>query len=64
MKLSYCGISYKAEPLTLEVTEGEIYGIYRGQHWRVHKPTLLRRRYIASLELSYRGSAYQRQVGS
>lgn len=31
MKLSYRGVTYEPKPLTLEVTEGEIGGMYRGQ---------------------------------
>ncbi len=34
MKLSYRGGHYEYNPLTLEVTEGEILGSYRGATWR------------------------------
>lgn len=34
MRLSYRGVSYEYTPTTLEVTEGEILGKYRGQPWR------------------------------
>jgi hypothetical protein len=61
MKLSYRGVSYEAEPDTLEVTEGEIGGLYRGRAWRVHNHQPIRRRYLASLELIYRGVGYKRQ---
>jgi hypothetical protein len=36
MKLSYRGVNYEYQPLTLEVTEGEILGKYRGVNWRCH----------------------------
>jgi hypothetical protein len=36
MKLTYRGVCYEAEPATLEVTEGEIGGTYRGQNWKFH----------------------------
>jgi hypothetical protein len=36
MKLRYRGVGYDAEPATLEVTEGEIGGTYRGQNWKFH----------------------------
>ncbi len=34
MRLSYRGASYEYNPPTLEVTEGEIQGKYRGTTWR------------------------------
>lgn len=36
MKLSYRGVHYEQNPLSLEVTEGEILGKYRGATWRCH----------------------------
>lgn len=36
MRLSYRGVSYESNPLTLEVTEGEIQGKYRGASWKCH----------------------------
>ncbi|HAX85168.1 MAG TPA: hypothetical protein DCY91_02640 [Cyanobacteria bacterium UBA11370] len=37
MKCSYRGVSYEENAAsTLEVTEGEIGGTYRGHNWRVH----------------------------
>lgn len=59
MKLSYRGVSYEAEPQTVEVTEGEICGTYRGQAWRVHRYKLSRPRYLAPVELTYRGLPYR-----
>lgn len=59
MKLSYRGVSYETEPSTLEVTEGEVGGLYRGQAWRVHRPTPSRRRYTAFIDLIYRGVVYR-----
>jgi Domain of unknown function (DUF4278) len=58
MRLTYRGVSYERQPLSLEVTEGEIGGQYRGQTWRHHYP-----RHIPNLKpkpyvLQYRGVAY------
>lgn len=36
MRLSYRGVSYEYSPPTLEVTEGEIQGKYRGTPWKCH----------------------------
>ena len=62
MRLTYRGVSYDREPLSLEVTEGEIGGQYRGQAWRQHYP-----RHIPNLKtkpkiLQYRGVIYQTQT--
>lgn len=61
MKLSYRGVSYETESSMPEVTEGEVGGLYRGQAWRVHRPTPSRRRYTALIDLIYRGVAYRRR---
>lgn len=57
MKLCYRGVSYEREPLTLEVTEGEIVGKYRGQTWHYHYP-----RHVPPVQskthLTYRGLSY------
>jgi len=57
MKLSYRGVNYDKAPSTLEVTEGEIGGMYRGQNWRYQYP-----RHIATPlpihNLKYRGVPY------
>ncbi|HAX85169.1 MAG TPA: hypothetical protein DCY91_02645 [Cyanobacteria bacterium UBA11370] len=58
MKLAYRGVSYETQPLTLEVTEGEIGGMYRGQTWKVHKHQSLNRGQVP-LQLSYRGIPYK-----
>ncbi len=36
MRLSYRGVSYEYTPPTLEVTEGEIQGSYRGTPWKCY----------------------------
>jgi Domain of unknown function (DUF4278) len=36
MKLSYRGVTYEYVPPSLEVTEGEVRGSYRGAPWRCH----------------------------
>ncbi|MBE9116355.1 DUF4278 domain-containing protein [Lusitaniella coriacea LEGE 07157] len=59
MRLTYRGTSYERKPLSLEVTEGEIGGTYRGQAWKHHYP-----RHIPQLKskpnLVYRGAAYSK----
>lgn len=58
MKLSYRGVNYEAAQSTLEVTEGEIGGLYRGQNWRfnyvrhIPEPAPVK-------DLKYRGIAYR-----
>lgn len=37
MKLSYRGVKYESQSPSLEIVEGEIGGIYRGQEWRIHR---------------------------
>lgn len=59
MKLFYRGVSYEVESSTIEVTEGEIGGMYRGQAWRTHTPKESHR-IVAPVELTYRGAAYKR----
>ncbi|MEM9543068.1 MAG: DUF4278 domain-containing protein [Cyanobacteria bacterium P01_E01_bin.42] len=58
MKLDYRGVNYKHDPLSLEVSESEIVGKYRGQEYRcrypAHVPQL-----IPKPRLQYRGLAYQ-----
>jgi hypothetical protein len=60
MKYTYRGVTYEKEPLSLEVTEGEIGGTYRGQAWRHRYP-----RHIPELKpqpyLQYRGVAYSKR---
>lgn len=57
MKLSYRGASYEYNPPTLEVTEGEVMGRYRGAAWRCH--TVKEMPYAQPrLDLSYRGVPY------
>ena len=38
MQFSYRGVLYDKKPLTLEVTESEISGKYRGQDWHYRYP--------------------------
>ncbi|NEP57990.1 MAG: DUF4278 domain-containing protein [Symploca sp. SIO2G7] len=58
MKLSYRGISYEEQPSTLEVSEGEIGGKYRGQTWKIHRPKQ-NLRHSAFRQLTYRGISYR-----
>jgi hypothetical protein len=57
MKLSYRGVHYEQNPLSLEVTEGEILGKYRGANWRCHT---LQEMPVPQPDrvLKYRGVAY------
>ncbi|WP_421658783.1 DUF4278 domain-containing protein [Leptothermofonsia sp. ETS-13] len=57
MKLSYRGVNYEYQPLTLEVTENEILGKYRGVNWRCHT---LNEMPVPQADrvLKYRGVAY------
>ncbi|HEY9794423.1 MAG TPA: DUF4278 domain-containing protein [Leptolyngbyaceae cyanobacterium] len=58
MKLSYRGVHYKDEPSTMEVTEGEIVGMYRDQERQsgylrhIPEPPTVN-------NLKYRGVAYR-----
>ena len=59
MKLTYRGVSYDRAPASLEVTEGDILGKYRGQLTRCHKATQpLERPDVESMLLHYRGGLY------
>ncbi len=57
MKLTYRGVSYESTLPTVELTEGEITGKYRGTAWKQKYP-----RHIPvpqpKLDLKYRGAAY------
>lgn len=56
MKLSYRGVSYEYTPPTVEDTEGELAGKYRGLDWKfcnITKQPVQQ----ATLELKYRGVA-------
>jgi hypothetical protein len=57
MKLTYRGVSYERKASILEVCEGEIGGVYRGQEWHECYP-----RHIPQLKpkllRQYRGVAY------
>lgn len=63
MKLSYRGASYDYNQPTLEITEGEILGKYRGATWRCHTlqevPTPQ-----PTANLTYRGTRYTTGSGS
>lgn len=57
MEFSYRGVKYEKDLPTLEMTEGEIGGMYRGQAWNYKYP-----RHIpvpqATPNLKYRGVSY------
>lgn len=57
MKLSYRGVSYDYIPPTVETTQSEVVGKYRGLDWRfcaVKKAPVQQ----TNLDLKYRGVAY------
>lgn len=59
MKLTYRGVSYDHLPATLEVTEGEIIGKYRGQKVQRHCiAQVVERPEMESVLLHYRGTSY------
>ncbi|MEB3226219.1 MAG: DUF4278 domain-containing protein [Synechococcus sp.] len=59
MKLTYRGVSYDYHPATLEVTEGDIVGCYRGQAIRRHcVAQTVERPDVESILLHYRGGTY------
>lgn len=59
MRLTYRGISYEGQPLSLEVTEGEVGGVYRGQTWRHQYPQHLPELKPNAPVLQYRGIRYR-----
>lgn len=58
MDLCYRGVHYQRQPLSLEVSESEMTGTFRGQEYHLRYP-----RHIPTLKakppLQYRGVAYQ-----
>ncbi|NJN72168.1 MAG: DUF4278 domain-containing protein [Limnothrix sp. RL_2_0] len=61
MKLTYRGVPYNQTPVSLEVTEGDILGRYRGQSVRRHLPaTKFERPEVESMLLHYRGQGYRK----
>lgn len=61
MKLTYRGIPYEYEPPTLEMTEGQEMGKYRGQAWTMRYPKHMNVPQPA-MQLKYRGIAYETTV--
>jgi len=57
MKLSYRGIQHESTQPTLEITEGEILGKYRGATWRCHTMEAMSIP-RPNTALKYRGVAY------
>lgn len=58
MKLQFKGQTYERRDLALEVSEGEVGGLYRGKPWKVHHLKERYRRNLAKSELTYRGVHY------
>ena len=57
MQLSYRGANYDNESLTLEMTEGEVVGKYRGQQWHEKYPRHLPQT-KPKFDLQHRGITY------
>ncbi|NMG09867.1 DUF4278 domain-containing protein [Brasilonema sp. UFV-L1] len=57
MKLTYRGVSYEHNPLTLEPTADEISGKYRGGTWKHSYPRHIPQTQPTA-ELKYRGVSY------
>lgn len=58
MKRCYRGVPYDNATSPLEVTEGEIGGLYRGGAWRFHYPRHIRVPFPVH-DVKYRGVAYR-----
>ena len=54
MKLLFRGIRYNHDPVTVEPTNTEIEGTYRGVHWKSH-PYAKSRHGHGLKEMTYRG---------
>lgn len=57
MKLTYRGVNYEPNPLTLEPTASEISGNYRGGTWKRNYPRHIPQTQPTA-ELKYRGASY------
>ena len=57
MKLSFRGISYNHDPMTLKPTNTEFEGTYRGIHWKNHHCTSSRHGH-GHKPMTYRGIHY------
>ncbi|MGH8002211.1 MAG: DUF4278 domain-containing protein [Brasilonema sp.] len=57
MKLTYRGVSYEHNPLTLESSADEISGKYRGATWKHNYPRHIPQTQVTA-ELQYRGVSY------
>jgi hypothetical protein len=61
MKLTYRGIAYEKPILSLEITDGEILGKYRGVSWQARhlkEPCVSLRSFSSFVARKYRGRAY------
>ncbi|MEQ8753007.1 MAG: DUF4278 domain-containing protein [Coleofasciculus sp. G1-WW12-02] len=58
MKRCYRGVHYNDTPSTLEVSEGEIGGTYRGQKWQLHYLRHIPEP-LPTHDLKWRGVGYQ-----
>ncbi|MGK7956234.1 MAG: DUF4278 domain-containing protein [Crocosphaera sp.] len=57
MKLSFRGISYNHDPISVKTTNTELEGTYRGVHWKSH-PYAKSRHGHGLKAMTYRGIHY------
>ncbi|MDJ0510499.1 MAG: DUF4278 domain-containing protein [Crocosphaera sp.] len=57
MKLSFRGISYNHDPISLKTNNKEVEGTYRGVHWKNH-PYAKSRHDHGPKNMTYRGIHY------
>ncbi len=57
MKLSFRGISYNHDPISLKRTDKEFEGTYRGVHWK-NNPYVQSRHGHGVKNMTYRGVHY------
>ena len=58
MKLQFRGKTYERPDLALDVSEGEVGGLYRGKPWKTHHLKEKYRCNHAKSDLTYRGVHY------
>lgn len=59
MKLQFRGKTYERNNVAMDVSEGEIGGMYRGKPWKVHHlKEQHRHNHNAKSDLTYRGIHY------
>jgi len=59
MRFQFRGVHYDSQPATLDVTEAEVGGLYRGSPWKVHRLKQPLQR-AGGKEMTYRGVTYHK----